>query len=137
MLESADLGHADQFHNLGRRLSTLKRLYEGYELLIERLLDQQKQIVVALADSSSRNDEHTLRRAETSFSKIPNAEMPLGAKLTPATRVRFERLKDRIRLYALSEIQDCLDQKESLVKMVPAHSITFISQLTLFCRIST
>ena len=118
MLLKADLGHADQLHNLSRQLSALKRLYEGYELLIERLLDRQKQIVVALGDSSLRNDEYLLRRTETSLSKTPDTEMPLGATLTPAARVRFERLRDRIRLYALSEIQDCLDQKESLVKMV-------------------
>ena len=123
MLKNADPGHAAEFHNLGRQLSTLKRLYEGYELLIERLLSGQKHH----GEPSSRNDEHILRRVETSFSRMPDADMPLGATLTPAARVRFERSKDRIRLYALSEIQDCLDQIESLVKMVLNYLINLIS----------
>lgn len=41
-----------------------------------------------------------------------------GVSLSPAAVVRFERLRDRIQLYALSEIQDCLDDKESLVFLV-------------------
>ena len=127
MLLNADPRHADRFHILGRQLSTLKRLYEGYELLIERLLNGQKQH----GDPSSRNDEHLLRRAETTFSRMPDSEMPLGATLTPAARVRFERSRDRIRLYALSEIQDCLDQIESLVKMVHTYQIMLVLQLIL------
>ena len=116
MLQNADLGHADQFHSLGRQLSTLKRLYQGYELLIERLLDKRNEVIVAVKNKPLDDDEHSLQRSETSTSRIPAAESPVI--LSAAARVRFERLKDRIRLYALSEIQDCLDEKESLVKMV-------------------
>lgn len=43
---------------------------------------------------------------------------PFGAPLSSAATVRFERLRDRINLYALSEIQECLDEKESLVFLV-------------------
>ena len=118
MLGNADLGHADKFHRIGRQLSTLKRLYQGYELLIERLLEKRKDVPVAFKDKEFSNDEHSLRRSETSVSRAPDAERPLGVTLPAAARVRFERLRDRIRLYALSEIQDCLDEKESLVKMV-------------------
>ena len=32
--------------------------------------------------------------------------------------VRFETLRDRIRQYALSEIQECIDEKEALVQVV-------------------
>ena len=41
-----------------------------------------------------------------------------GAPLSSAASVRFERLRDRINLLALSEIQECLDEKESLVFLV-------------------
>ena len=41
-----------------------------------------------------------------------------GAPLSQAAIVRFERLLDRINLYALSEIQECLDEKDALVFMV-------------------
>lgn len=41
-----------------------------------------------------------------------------GVPVSTAASVRFERLKDRITLYALSEIQDCIDEKEALVMLV-------------------
>ena len=41
----------------------------------------------------------------------------LGVSISSAARARFERLKHRIRLYALSEINECLEQKDSLVMM--------------------
>lgn len=47
-----------------------------------------------------------------------NTESLLGVSISSAARVRFERLKDMITLYALSECEDCLRQKEELVQMV-------------------
>ena len=41
-----------------------------------------------------------------------------GAPLSAAATVRFERLRDRINHYAISEIQECLDEKEALVFLV-------------------
>jgi hypothetical protein len=45
-------------------------------------------------------------------------DMPLGVRLSSSAIVRFERLLDRIKLYAVSEIDECLTEKESLVLMV-------------------
>jgi len=47
-----------------------------------------------------------------------DAESLLGVSISSAARVRFERLRDVIGLYALSECTDYLQQKESLVQMV-------------------
>ena len=41
-----------------------------------------------------------------------------GIPLATGAAVRFETLRDRIRLYALSEIQECLDEKDALVQVV-------------------
>jgi Mg2+ and Co2+ transporter CorA len=54
---------------------------------------------------------------QTSGPMIPEADSLLGVSLSSAAKVRFERLKDRILLYALSEIEECLAQKDSLVMM--------------------
>lgn len=48
----------------------------------------------------------------------PLSTQTYGVSLSSAATVRFERLRDRINLYALSEIQECLDEKESLVFLV-------------------
>lgn len=42
----------------------------------------------------------------------------IGVSLSSAARVRFERLKQNVSLYAISEIEECLRLKESLVMMV-------------------
>jgi len=41
----------------------------------------------------------------------------LGVPLSSHAVARFERLRDRIKLYALAELQDCLDEKDGLVNM--------------------
>jgi hypothetical protein len=41
----------------------------------------------------------------------------LGVPLNPLAIAKFERLRDRIKLYALGEINDCLQEKSELVDM--------------------
>jgi Mg2+ and Co2+ transporter CorA len=121
MLQKADLTHVDQLHHIGCQLAVLRRVYQSYQLLIERILEKRE---VTLA--SLKNSHVMSGRASPALSThgtcSPNPLLPdtaslLGVSLSSAARVRFERLKDRIVLYALSEIQECLDQKDSLVMM--------------------
>jgi hypothetical protein len=107
MLVKASLTHVDQLHHIGRQLAVLKRVYQSYDLIIQRVLKKQE---ATLASLNPVNDPPGHMIAE--------ADSLLGVSLSSAARVRFERLKDQIELYALSEIQECLDQKDSLVQMV-------------------
>lgn len=122
MFEGPEVGHIDRLHHFGRQLAVLKRIYQSYVLIIERILDRQK-----LPDSSAKsthnhyashraheNDDHQTHSNGVLAEEHQTFEVPLSSAAT----VRFERLRDRINLYALSEIQDCLDEKESLVFMV-------------------
>ncbi|OSS49562.1 hypothetical protein B5807_06240 [Epicoccum nigrum] len=122
MLVKADLNHVDQLHHIGCQLAVLRRVYHSYSLLIERILERREATMASLKNS------RVLSTAESMFASVhgtdsPNAALPadlfntLGVSLSSAARVRFERLKDRITLYALSEIQECIDQKDSLVMM--------------------
>ncbi|KAH7559310.1 hypothetical protein J3E72DRAFT_400101 [Bipolaris maydis] len=130
MLVKANLTHVDQLHHIGCQLSVLKRVYQSYELIIERVLRKQEVTLASLKNSRILSGEASLSSTyafgeapaaiTTSLppgALIPEADSLLGVALSSAARVRFERLKDRIALYALSEIQECLDQKESLVMM--------------------
>ncbi|KZM18463.1 hypothetical protein ST47_g10382 [Ascochyta rabiei] len=121
MLIKADLTHVDQLHHIGCQLAVLRRVYHSYELLIERILEKREATLASLKNS------HVMSHAESMLSSMHSTESPnpllpelassLGVALSSAARVRFERLKDRIILYALSEIQECIDQKDSLVMM--------------------
>ncbi|KAF2740028.1 hypothetical protein EJ04DRAFT_483588 [Polyplosphaeria fusca] len=120
MLVRANLTHVDQLHHIGCQLSVLKRVYQSYELIIERVLKKQEATLASLKNSKIVSGVESLDGSYPQMGSpqiIPEADSLLGVSLSSAARVRFERLKDRIKLYALSEIQECIDQKESLVMM--------------------
>jgi hypothetical protein len=122
MLVKANLTHVDQLHHIGCQLSVLKRVYQSYELIIERVLKKQEATLASLKNSHIVSGHDSLASSMPAVNSpgplIPETDSLLGVSLSSAARVRFERLKDRIILYALSEIQECIDQKESLVMMV-------------------
>jgi hypothetical protein len=98
-------------------------------MIIDRVLERQEPTLASLKNSRVVMGTGGLQSMEASTSnlaRLPPAIMTpahldesqlLGVSLSSAARARFERLKHRIRLYALSEINECLDQKESLVMM--------------------
>lgn len=122
MFRKPEVGHIGKLHNTGRQLAVLKRMYQSYAMIIERILVRQKpmdalgtsmQSLLSGHDTQTIKDEPVApRNGLTAQAKV------LGVFLAPASAVRFERLKDRISLYALSEIQDCLDEKDALVFLV-------------------
>jgi Mg2+ and Co2+ transporter CorA len=143
MLVKANLTHVDQLHHIGRQLAVLKRVYQSYQLIIERVLKKQEATLASLKNSHIMSGAESLASTnlvnDTSGPLIPEADSLLGVSLSSAARVRFERLKDRIHLYALSEIQECLDQKDSLVQMnynliaiKESFSVERLTKVTLF-----
>lgn len=105
-----------RLHQYGRELAVLKRMYQSYALIIERILNRQKPLHSSIGQPSSMNGSDSQTR--TSEGQVTSEIQTFGAPLSSAATVRFERLGDRIKLYALSEIQECLDEKESLVFLV-------------------
>jgi hypothetical protein len=125
MLEKANLTHVDQLHHIGMQLAVLKRVYQSYELIIERVLKKQEATLASLKNSHIVSGVDSLASSHMQMGSpghIPEADSLLGVSLSSAARARFERLKDMIILYALSEIQECIDQKDSLVMMVSYNS---------------
>jgi hypothetical protein len=122
MLVKASLTHVDQLHHIGRQLAVLKRVYQSYDLIIQRVLKKQEATLASLKNSHIMSGAESLASVhpvnDPPGHMIAEADSLLGVSLSSAARVRFERLKDQIELYALSEIQECLDQKDSLVQMV-------------------
>ena len=123
MFEKAQLGQINQLHDIGRQLAVLKRLYQSYALIIERVLERQKPVDASIMREHSLSSGQDTQRPTggqppaTKEFTVAN-DRSLGVPLSPAAIVRFERLKDRIGLYALSEIQGCLEEKNSMVSLV-------------------
>ncbi|KAL2043302.1 hypothetical protein N7G274_003608 [Stereocaulon virgatum] len=114
-----------QLHQYGRQLGVLKRMYQSYAMIIDRILARQKPVYSSSGDTANAsNSGHQTKQLfqesnafrALSFNEDTTTDSPtFGVRLSAAATVRFERLRDRINHYAISEIQECLDEKEALV----------------------
>lgn len=133
MFQNADTDLIKSLDLVGRQLTVLKLIYQSYELIIQRILrhsesedstrSEARRVSLmnqfsGLPDLSSSQRSATLPMQETASLGDTTLNLPLSA------RVRFERLRDRVRLYALTEIEECLKEKDSLVFMVNASPIS-------------
>ncbi|KAJ6257236.1 hypothetical protein Dda_8124 [Drechslerella dactyloides] len=86
--EDPMLDHIDKLHDIARRLASLKRVYNSYELILDRLLE---------------NKAYFKDPANKCFSMLSMS--------------RFERLKHRISQLAISEIEDCEKEANGLISL--------------------
>lgn len=122
MFRAPQLAHIDRLDNIGKELGVLKRHYQSYDRLIDRLLEnsasptttavlQSSQVVHSAASQTSLDTIRPVVMTE-------RETLPLDRVMIPeAARTRFTRLKDLIDLYALSEISAYLLQKDSLTTL--------------------
>jgi hypothetical protein len=128
MFEAAHVEHVKQVHEIGTQLTVLKLMYQSYELIVSRLLHSRRSArgaSIALLSPQIRPDREFNPNRDTPGSELAvrediflDDETESNVKLSSSAVVRFERLLDRIRLYALTEIEECIKEKESLVLMV-------------------
>ena len=102
---AAKLEQVNRLHHYGRQLSVLKKIYQSYDRIIQRILDHQKTVT---------QDESPGQQG----SGAPSISTSLGAPLHRSASVRFQALQDRINLFPLSEIDECLSEKDALVQVV-------------------
>lgn len=120
MLAAPKLAHIDRLDRIGKELGVLRRHYEAYNRLIERVLEPVAPTSASLENSRVVSDSSDARSVDTvrGIGLVTEKESMLGVSLSSPARVRFIRLKDLIDLYALNEIEEYLKQKESLVSLV-------------------
>ncbi|TKA80439.1 hypothetical protein B0A55_03385 [Friedmanniomyces simplex] len=118
MFAKPELCHIDRLDSIGKELGVLGRHYQSYMRIIDRILEPQT--ATPAPTQSSRNlDERSEQASLRTIRPLPTEkqETPLGVSLTSAARVRFQRLKDLIDLYALSEVDEYTKQKNALVAL--------------------
>ena len=131
MLQRPGIELIKGLHQTGRQLAVLKRMYQSYALIIKRILEKQQPskeltarqsrdgaMVSGTSDHVRILDSQGIDHPTNPEGSISRASETYGALLSQAAVFRFERLLDRINHYALSEIQECLDEKDALVFMV-------------------
>ncbi|KAK3672525.1 hypothetical protein LTR78_007575 [Recurvomyces mirabilis] len=117
MFKSPKLCHIDRLDCIGKELGVLKRHYLSYNRIIDRLLEPQVATPASLQGSHVISETSELSSLSTVRPMVTEKESLLGVSFTSAARSRFRRLKDLIDLYALSEVEEYLKQKDSLVTM--------------------
>ncbi|QIX02394.1 hypothetical protein AMS68_007911 [Peltaster fructicola] len=111
------LEHIERLHTIGQELGVLKRHYDSYTRIIDRLLEPRPPTLASLQNSRVADQEDDAHSIDTVRPLLMAKESSLGVSISTATRMRFRRLKDLIDLYALSEVDEYLTQKESLVSL--------------------
>ncbi|KAJ5975821.1 hypothetical protein N7481_009528 [Penicillium waksmanii] len=148
MLDKPVVDLVNELHWLGRRLGVLKRLYQSYELIMQRVLQRQRLLRDEARGTQQRpipfgatfeEVEFAERRQESlmSSSSLPfTNDKPVGVLLSSAAVARFERLADRINLYCLSEIETCLGEKESLT-FLDSQAVEKLTRITILLAKAT
>lgn len=142
MFTSPKLCHIDRLDSLGKELGVLKRHYASYNRIIDRLLEHQSASTASLQNSQIVAETDMTATSQTSLDTVrpivAERDSMLGVSLSTASRVRFKRLRDLIDLYALSEVEEYIKQKDSLVTMnfnliaiKESHDVERLTRLTL------
>ncbi|KAF8538530.1 hypothetical protein BDD12DRAFT_841972 [Trichophaea hybrida] len=115
MHKDPQLSHLSKLHRLSRQLATLKRMYETKKIIVDNVLNRQEQShskktgqVQKWVDERDPNDPSISYAATMGDSDV------LGVPLGPLSVAKFERLRDRIKLYALGELEALLLEKTEL-----------------------
>lgn len=129
MVEQPTLKHVDRLDRIGNELGVLRRHYDAYLRIIDRLLEPQEHTLASLQNSQvaeldDSGSTATVRPPMNDESLLREDESTSGVSLSWAALVRFRRLRDLIDLYALKEVEEYMKQKESLLAMA---SSVFIS----------
>ncbi|KAF2159114.1 hypothetical protein M409DRAFT_71241 [Zasmidium cellare ATCC 36951] len=114
------LTHIDRLDTIGLELGILRRHYESYTRLIDRLLEPQTASAASLQNSqvvSAASQVSLSGSGSVGRPVVVERESLMGVSLGGAARVRFKRLRDLIELYALREVEEYVKQKEALVAM--------------------
>jgi len=117
MFKQPSLELIDRLDQVSNQLGVLKRHYNSYIRIIERTIEPPATTIASLSNSQIVTKSSQASLSDSKPLVTEQASL-LGVSLSSAARVRFERLKDMINLYALSEVKDYLHQKDSLTQMV-------------------
>lgn len=129
MFERPQLCHIDRLDQVGNQLGILKRHYKSYMRLIDRVVEPQPSMIRSISASHMATSESRDTLGPDCLEQTPmmsNAAATQPVALNPLSRVRFERLKDMIGLYALSEVKEYIAQKDSLVQMVSYRDLSLV-----------
>ena len=118
MFARPQLRHIDRLDHVGKELNVLRRHFESYNRIIDRVIEPQTATAASLQNSRVAGSNASRTSLDTVRPMITEKESMLGVALSSAARARFKRLRDLIDLYALSEVEEYIKQKDALEGIV-------------------
>lgn len=111
MSKHPELDHLTELNKLARQLDTLKRMYETKRIIVDNILCRHEN---SLSYRKYGSPQPATPRIKDTF--VPTSGNPdiLGVPLNALSVAKFERLRDRIKLYALGELESLLSEKGEL-----------------------
>jgi Mg2+ and Co2+ transporter CorA len=107
------LSHLSTLHSLTRQLSILKRLYESKRVILDNILYRQENSTSTVAPPHRKQSNNVFSPDELYTQTMGDSGL-LGVPLDPLAIAKFERLRDRIKLYVLGELSALLEEKVEL-----------------------
>ena len=122
MIDSAQVELVRTLHQVGKQLTALKLVYKSYPAIVERLIDRHRSLLAHDRLLARRGSSRMFRAFSNDSSNDPfpcssNDPLDTQLRLTTTSLARFERLLDRIEICAITEVDECLKEKEALVLM--------------------
>lgn len=120
MEESASVHQITSLHTIGRELTTVRAIYKSYQSILERLVRKHRHSRNAWFNGANAVTA-TAEDATMSPNNRSGSQLDLlrtGFDLATSAIHRFERLQDRITLMALTEVEECLKEKDDLAMLV-------------------
>jgi Mg2+ and Co2+ transporter CorA len=115
MHKDPQLAHLSKLHTLSRQLAMLKRMYETKKIIVDNILNRQENVTSKsqglpqpIKVEKDPDDDRVMFAMTMGDSSI------LGVPLQPLSIAKFERLRDRIALYVLGELEALLSEKNEL-----------------------
>lgn len=153
----ASVDSIESLHLVGRQLTVLKLMYQSYELIVLRILQRRLSAKDSLFQSGADthlglNSRHSSvegslmqHAADSAYdAMVPENRIEHKVSLPLSAAFRFERLLDRIRLLAQTEIQQCIEEKESLtfmnfnlVSLKESQAVEKLTRTTIFLAKAT
>lgn len=121
MTKSAEVDQVTLLHLIGRELSVLRAVYRSYQTIIEQIVQKQRRQKAKTNTNMPGRSASDFTRTSTLLeqdSHDPNELQESNIQIAVPAVTRFERLRDRIDLCAMTEVEECIKEKDDLVFMV-------------------
>lgn len=138
------LTHLARLNHLTRQLAILRRMYETRKIILENILYRHENVSRASRNAHTMHGTRSPSPDDFQHQLAMGNPHVLGVKLHDLAITKFERLRDRIRLYVLGELDSLLVEKDelenltfNLISLKQAGTVELLTRVTIWLTLFT